>query len=647
MKRIIITIIAVWLGNWLAAQSIVEGEYFFDEKKEYGQGIPITINSAAANLSLDFNIPTTNLPEGQHHLFVRFKDSENKWGQTLDFNILIKREKMPGIVAGEYFFDAVGDYGDGMPLDLIAQAPLTEVVQALPVDTLSDGLHRLFVRFLDSDGLWSHTLNFNILIRHENVTVIEAGEYFFDTVGEFETGTPLDVTGQTPIAEVVQGLPVDTLQDGLHRLFVRFLSSDGKWSHTLNFNVFVKHENITVIKAGEYFFDTLVEYGQGIPLQVDSMESITTASGFITAPMSLTPGQHTMYFRFKDSKGLWSHTFSQLVCVNVVDGQYTTDATSYCFNDTIHFNYSGNVTNSAVYNWDLNENGNYNDWQSNGSDFTYVPNMVVHDSTVFRYRITSSLCPDTDLNKIDSIKVEISPEIIIDSVVMDISCFESADGSIDLTVNGGIVPLEYDWNTGNNSQDLAGLGPGIYDVIVTDSLGCIAMGVFDITEPLELTATVDLIIDDTTGQGDGSVEITVVGGTPPYSYNWMVGGSTVSTMKDPTGLFANEYTLLLTDANGCTFSLPGILVGGMVGVFDVGQNENFIVFPNPASTYLTVQDELHSDYQIFSSDGRLIKEGMMKNAVDKINLTGIEDGILFIKVFSKDIVKIGKFIKSH
>jgi hypothetical protein len=50
---------------------------------------------------------------------------------------------------------------------------------------------------------------------------------------------------------------------------------------------------------------------------------------------------------------------------------------------------------------------------------------------------------------------------------------------------------------------------------------------------------------------DGSIDLSVSGGTTAYSYSWSNGATT----QDITGLAPGIYTVTVTDANGCTKSL--------------------------------------------------------------------------------------------
>jgi gliding motility-associated-like protein len=136
------------------------------------------------------------------------------------------------------------------------------------------------------------------------------------------------------------------------------------------------------------------------------------------------------------------------------------------------------------------------------------------------------------------------------SATQNVLCNSGSDGSVDLTVNGGTAPYSYNWSNGASTEDLNNLSSGTYAVTITDSNGCIANASATITQPsasLNANATVTQNVLCNSGT-DGSVDLTVNGGTSPYSYNWSNGSST----EDLNNLSSGTYTVTITDANGCT-----------------------------------------------------------------------------------------------
>lgn len=112
------------------------------------------------------------------------------------------------------------------------------------------------------------------------------------------------------------------------------------------------------------------------------------------------------------------------------------------------------------------------------------------------------------------------------------------------------------WNTGSTSSTLTNVTPGRYTVTVTNSEGCIAeksITVMPNQSPrLSATATTTAA---TCGNRDGSVDLTVTGGTAPYRYRWYSSNwVNISNVEDPTNLPAGPATVYIRDANNCHWS---------------------------------------------------------------------------------------------
>ena len=121
-------------------------------------------------------------------------------------------------------------------------------------------------------------------------------------------------------------------------------------------------------------------------------------------------------------------------------------------------------------------------------------------------------------------------------------------GDIDLTVTGGAAPYTYLWSNGATTQDLTNLSAGNYTVTVTDANGCSEPLSFMITQPSEVLIDCTSVGDD--GSNNGSINLTVSGGTTDYTYLWNNGATT----QDLNNLAAGNYSVTVTDANGCIIS---------------------------------------------------------------------------------------------
>ncbi|MBL7807632.1 MAG: SprB repeat-containing protein [Saprospiraceae bacterium] len=141
-------------------------------------------------------------------------------------------------------------------------------------------------------------------------------------------------------------------------------------------------------------------------------------------------------------------------------------------------------------------------------------------------------------------------------IVTNASCNGACTGSIDVTVTGGLPPLDYAWSPGNTTQDLNFLCAGTYTLTVYDGAGCSAVQPYAV-QKTPSGITIQLTPTDATCNGnDGSIDLTATGGQPAYTYLWSSGPNT----QDINGLVSGVYSVTVTDAQGCT-SQSGVLVG--------------------------------------------------------------------------------------
>ncbi len=166
----------------------------------------------------------------------------------------------------------------------------------------------------------------------------------------------------------------------------------------------------------------------------------------------------------------------------------------------------------------------------------------------------ATTCADTSW-----LHLVISPPVTIDTLVTHVLCFGDNNGAIDLSVSGGLPPLTFQWSNGATTQNISNLSAGIYTVTVsstvTDTLVCTTTLDVEVKELDEILITLDAITDVlVAGESTGSIEVSVAGGTPGtgYAYEWTNdAGIVVGTDEDLFNQPAGDYTLTVTDANGC------------------------------------------------------------------------------------------------
>lgn len=199
------------------------------------------------------------------------------------------------------------------------------------------------------------------------------------------------------------------------------------------------------------------------------------------------------------------------------------------------------------------------------------------------------------------------PIFVITPSVNNVSCYGSADGSAGLTIADGSGSYSYSWSNSASTDSLTNLAPGVYIVTVTDNqTQCMLSDTITITEPDSLSAITTSVKDDCSNTPAGEASIIVTGGTTPYSYNWSNNETTASV----AGLTQGNYSVVVTDANGCqitrsqavdrdicnfTITIPDVITPNNDGV-----NDNWVV--------QSLQYYTNNTVQIFNKWGDMVYE---------------------------------------
>lgn len=239
------------------------------------------------------------------------------------------------------------------------------------------------------------------------------------------------------------------------------------------------------------------------------------------------------------------------------------------------------VNGSALYNPVLGE-----------IIYTPNPNYYGPDSLLYSICDSLGLCDTAWV----FITIQSVPDLTIDPSVFpsgsNISCFGANDGTIDLTIDLGTPPFTIVWSGpggfSSNAEDLSGLAPGTYSVVVTDGNGNTASGSVTLTEPSQLQSSIsaqlynggyNVSCGGLSPSCDGAIDFTISGGSAPYSYSWSGPNGFVAVTQDITALCVGTYSVTATDLNGCTTTQtitltapPALEVGGVAAVVNGGGN---------------------------------------------------------------------------
>lgn len=221
---------------------------------------------------------------------------------------------------------------------------------------------------------------------------------------------------------------------------------------------------------------------------------------------------------------------------------------------------------------------------------------------------------------------ELPPIVPTIAAIQDPLCNGELSGSLDLEINGGTPPITYQWSNGSQVQDPAGLGAGMYTVLVTDQFGCEATTTATIADPPPLLLTVS-VTNETLGY-DGAIDLQVSGGVPPYSYVWSNG----STGQDLDGLVGGAYSVEVTDANGCT-EVVQVMVNSFVGVQELEIGPEWTVALDGGGQLLTISSDMpFKAVELLDASGRVIHSKRKVGLIASMDVGHLSTGVYLVRI---------------
>ena len=138
-------------------------------------------------------------------------------------------------------------------------------------------------------------------------------------------------------------------------------------------------------------------------------------------------------------------------------------------------------------------------------------------------------------------------DLSLENEIIPVSCNGETDGEINITIVGGMPPLEFQWSNGATTGDITGLGPGTYFITATDASGCSIIDSFIVQEPPPLDLIFTNILHPTMPGEKGEATVQIIGGISPYTIQWGNGETGTTATQLDTGI----TIISVQDANGC------------------------------------------------------------------------------------------------
>lgn len=198
----------------------------------------------------------------------------------------------------------------------------------------------------------------------------------------------------------------------------------------------------------------------------------------------------------------------------------------------------------------------------NGSTTTGTNNLSIPDLSPGTYSVTvtgAGGCSDYAVTQVSSAE----SDLIITTTESEATC--GTEGSIGVYIQGGVGPYQISWtgpesgviNTNNPSITIGNLSAGQYTIYVTDGNGCSGTKE-SVIRNTGSDLEVSLVGNDGICSSYGNIGVYISNGTAPYTITWSgpVSGSlsTPNTVTQIANTPAGIYTVVVTDANGCSTS---------------------------------------------------------------------------------------------
>ncbi|MCX6306678.1 MAG: T9SS type A sorting domain-containing protein [Bacteroidetes bacterium] len=239
--------------------------------------------------------------------------------------------------------------------------------------------------------------------------------------------------------------------------------------------------------------------------------------------------------------------FSMIVIANTARSQYCSP-NPVCYGEPINLYCASNGCDvpGATFLWS-NLSGSWTSGEANPIIFPGTPGYA----TDMFYLVVEFFPPTGGFYEGTTI-VNVLPQFYISGTTVNNKCFGSDAGAISITASGGGIPYSYQWSNGSVLRNQTGLSCGTYTVTVTDCFNCSNIASYEITGPMAPLEISSSVVTNVLCLGcqSGAINLSVNGGTAPYSYLWSNGENT----EDISSLIPGIYTVTISDANDCPLS---------------------------------------------------------------------------------------------
>ncbi len=307
--------------------------------------------------------------------------------------------------------------------------------------------------------------------------------------------------------------------------------------------------------------DTMMCLGNQVPVTISASGSSSaltyiwsssallqdTLNSSITTPTTYVSPSHTQYYYVQVLSDVCRIVDSVLVQVNSVQIQTSSD-TALCQHTQGNLHVSAvNTPGTVSYQWNP---------VSQIVSGANSDSPVVQPLQTTTYYVTATESHGCTI--VDSVVVNVDMFSAQFLTIQPVLCHDECTGMLHVSVNNPYLPVTYHWNNNDTTAQITNLCAGNYLVTVTDAIGCSSMLSTGFPNPPLLEGTIQVLSPATCDQyhpNTGSIQANGFGGTPGYHYHW----NTNDTIPYLQNLFAGNYSVTITDHNGCDTVLSAVI----------------------------------------------------------------------------------------
>jgi hypothetical protein len=267
-------------------QNIVKIEYYLDNDPGLGAAVDVPITAATSITNHTFEVSMTNVSDGFHRLHIRAKDENNNWSMVAQHQFLRttiipqNADPIPNITRLEYYIDNDPGFGLATEVPISSGQILNAQTFNVPMNSLSDGFHRIHVRAKDQNGKWSLVAQHQFLRTTisnppaPTIPNVVKMEYFIDNDPGFDLATNVPISSSQNIANQSININLNGKSLGNHLIQIRAKDALNNWSIVLT-------QSFTIAEQAILFGSTPIFWCTTLPLNIPVQAYGTFVSGNI------------------------------------------------------------------------------------------------------------------------------------------------------------------------------------------------------------------------------------------------------------------------------------------------------------------------------------------------------------------------------